>query len=206
MPNFMVVDLSHHNSDTDFTKAKAAGVVGIIHKATQGTGFADPQYAARRTAALAAGLLWGAYHFGTGADATSQLKYFLKVAAPDDQTLVALDIEENEQTPPNSMSIDQATEFLQGIETALGRKAIIYGGAYLKENLGGSQDAYLAQHKLWWAQYSPQPSLPEIWSSYWLWQYTDGHHGTPQDVDGLGVPDCDTYAASSETLSSEWSA
>ena len=32
----VVVDLSHHNDPVDFVRAKAAGIVGVIHKATQG--------------------------------------------------------------------------------------------------------------------------------------------------------------------------
>jgi len=61
--NPFVVDLSHHNDVTDFSKVKAAGIVGVIHKSTEGTGFADKMYAVRRGHAIDAGLLWGAYHF-----------------------------------------------------------------------------------------------------------------------------------------------
>ena len=35
-PINVVVDLSHHNETVDFAKMKAAGIVGVIHKATQG--------------------------------------------------------------------------------------------------------------------------------------------------------------------------
>lgn len=204
MPNFMVVDLSHHNATADFAKAKQTGVAGIIHKASQGTGFADPKYASRRKQALQAGLLWGAYHFATGADVTAQLKFFLATAAPDEHTLVALDFELNEQTPANSMSLAQAKAFLKGIESALMRKAVLYGGAYLKEKLGTANDPYLAQHRLWWAQYSPAPALPATWPAYWLWQYTDGHHGSAQNVPGLGTPDCDTFDGTPDQLTASW--
>ena len=64
----LIVDLSHHNGDVEFPRAKAAGVVGVIHKATQGTKFVDPTYAKNRKAATDIGLLWGAYHFSTGGD------------------------------------------------------------------------------------------------------------------------------------------
>ena len=55
----VVIDLSHHNNNVDFAKVVAAGVLGVIHKATQGTTTVDPLYAQRRGEALAAGLLWG---------------------------------------------------------------------------------------------------------------------------------------------------
>ncbi|MEI9963689.1 MAG: GH25 family lysozyme [Caulobacteraceae bacterium] len=43
-----VVDLSHHNGTVDLGKAKAAGVLGVIHKASQGLQSVDPAYAANR--------------------------------------------------------------------------------------------------------------------------------------------------------------
>jgi hypothetical protein len=36
--NPLVVDLSHHNDVADFGKVKAAGIAGIIHKATEASG------------------------------------------------------------------------------------------------------------------------------------------------------------------------
>jgi Glycosyl hydrolases family 25 len=46
--NPLVVDLSHHNDVVDFSKVKAAGIAGIIHKATEAIGFVDNAYAVRR--------------------------------------------------------------------------------------------------------------------------------------------------------------
>src|SRR5262249_37968581 len=83
--NPLVVDLSHHNDVADFGAVKAAGIAGIIHKATEGVGFTDQLYADRRGRAPGVGLLWGAYHFLRPGD------FFLKVAAPDNTTLHGLD-------------------------------------------------------------------------------------------------------------------
>ena len=44
----VVVDLSHHNENVDFAKMKANGIVGVIHKATQGLTYVDKTYAKRR--------------------------------------------------------------------------------------------------------------------------------------------------------------
>jgi hypothetical protein len=60
-----VVDLSHYQTPVDFSRIKAAGIVGVIHKASQRTSYPDPSYAIRMPQAINAGLLWGAYHFGT---------------------------------------------------------------------------------------------------------------------------------------------
>jgi GH25 family lysozyme M1 (1,4-beta-N-acetylmuramidase) len=61
-----VVDISHHNTVTDLRATAAAGIWGVIHKSSQGRGYRDPDYAARRPRRKAAGLLWGAYHFNDG--------------------------------------------------------------------------------------------------------------------------------------------
>src|SRR5262245_19681427 len=96
----VVVDLSHHNADPDFAVARDdGGIVGVIHKATQGLGYTDPTYVERAGAAAGEGLLWGAYHFGTGSDGVYQAEHFLDVVQPADDTLLVLDFEANPQGP-----------------------------------------------------------------------------------------------------------
>ncbi len=80
MPINVVIDISHHNGNVDLKKAKAAGVLGVIHKATQGIGMFDSRYETNRQQAQAAGLLWGAYHFGTKAKGAAQADFFLSKA------------------------------------------------------------------------------------------------------------------------------
>jgi lysozyme len=58
--NYMVVDLSHYDPAHDYDAVKAAGVTGVIYKATQGQTYQDPTYPKQRRAALKAGLCWGA--------------------------------------------------------------------------------------------------------------------------------------------------
>src|SRR5262245_47589329 len=115
--NPLVVDLSHHNDVTDFGKVKAAGYAGIIHKATEAIGFVDKMYTIRRGPAINAGLLWGAYHFQRPVSIPAQVDFFLKIAAPDNMTLLALD-HEDERVP-----LIDAKEFLLRVEHAVGRKA-----------------------------------------------------------------------------------
>jgi GH25 family lysozyme M1 (1,4-beta-N-acetylmuramidase) len=55
--NPLVVDLSHHNDVADFDAVKAAGIAGVIHKATESVGFTDKLYADRRGRALGVGKL-----------------------------------------------------------------------------------------------------------------------------------------------------
>ncbi len=94
-----VVDLSHHNGDVDLARAKAAGIMGIIHKATQGTQYEDATYDGNRAQAASNGLSWGAYHFGIGGDGVAQAEHFLSIVNPCDQDLLVLDCEANPHGP-----------------------------------------------------------------------------------------------------------
>ena len=127
--NPLVVDLSHHNDVADFGKVKAVGIAGIIHKATEAIRFVDNKYAVRRGPAMNAGLLWGAYHFLRPVSIPAQVDFFLKIAAPDNATLLALD-HEDERVP-----LINAKEFLLRLEHAVGRKAVLYSGSLIKEQL-----------------------------------------------------------------------
>ena len=116
----VVIDLSHHNQNLDFASIRSGGgILGIIHKATQGLDYADPTYLPHRTSALANGLLWGAYHFGTGSDGVQQAQHFLDVVRPDAQTLLILDLEANGQGP--SMTLEQARAFITHVNDQTGR-------------------------------------------------------------------------------------
>jgi lysozyme len=82
-PLNVVVDISHHNGNVNLAKAKEDGILGVIQKATQGQSFKDPTYQRNRRKANDAGLLWGAYHFGTGSDGLKQAQHFLDVVGND---------------------------------------------------------------------------------------------------------------------------
>jgi len=85
----VVIDLSHYNPVTSFQQVQQSGIVGVIHKATEGTNWNDPTYAGRQPQALAAGLWWGAYHFGVNEDGATQAQYFLSIVKPGPQDLLA---------------------------------------------------------------------------------------------------------------------
>lgn len=206
MPNAMVIDLSHHNAKVDFQKIRAAGVVGVIHKATEGTGFVDSQYALRKPAALAAGLLWGAYHFGTGDDVGAQVAHFIKTTSPDGSFVLVLDFEKNEPSPANSMSLAQAKQFLTAVQTQSGQRPKIYTGmSYMTAAVGPHAEPTLATYRVWWAQYASAPHLRPTWQNYWLWQYTDGVNGPAEkSVNGVGNCDCDTFNGDEAGLRANW--
>lgn len=212
-----VVDLSHHNvgplkgGAIDFKAVAAAGIWGVICKASEGAGYGDPTYDQRRTAIKAAGLLHGAYHFNTGEAVRAQVDKFFLEADPDEGTCMVLDFEKQTVKSKGDMSISQMVVMLHMIETRLGRKAKIYSGNRLRETiakLGPLDRAYVCEHRLWYCQYGPRADkLPAGFSKYWLWQYTGDGLGPPPHniagVKGLGV-DLNAYQGTREQLASEW--
>jgi lysozyme len=205
MPNAMVIDLSHHNANVDFPRIRAAGVVGVIHKATQGTKFVDPRYAERKQPAWDAGLMWGAYHFGTGDDVDAQIANFINATHPDGTFVIVLDFEKNGPIGDNSMSLDQAKDFLTKVEAQTGQRPVLYTGHYLTDVAGTKPDPDLASYRVWWARYSSDPHLHATWPNYWLWQYSDGKDGPDHKlVDGASPCDCNTFAGSEDELRANW--
>jgi lysozyme len=191
-----VLDLSHHNTVSDWSEVIESGIVGIIHKATEGSSFVDSTYAQRAHDAQSAGLKWGAYHFLRPGDMRQQAQHFVNTAG-DDIELYAADHEDE------GVSLNDLKNFLIEVELLTGRKPIIYSGHVLKEQLEGKgRDAALAEYRLWLAHYtSGAPTWPEeTWESWWLWQYSD-----QESCPGCGGSiDCNSYEGTDEQLRTEW--
>lgn len=215
--NPKVIDISHYEgivgasptpSFKPFDQLKQAGIIGVIHKATQGVNAQDPTYVLRRHWAQEQGLLWGAYHFNTGEPVEQQVHNFLQHALPDENTLMALDFEDNSMS---EMSIEQAAEFLLRLGARLGRQPVIYGGNRLKELLPGASaevKAIITSHRLWLAEYSRTPKLPPGFGAYWLWQFTgDGEGPAPHVVPGIRAEsgiDINSWPGEDEELIAQW--
>jgi lysozyme len=203
-----VLDLSHYNLVTNLSTVKSSGIWGIIHKATEATNYTDPKYAGRKKGFLEVGLLWGAYHFlhpSTTASIEAQLNYFLSVAGIDDQTLYALDWEASSTGTPTEADAEQ---FMRLLESKTGRKGVVYSGNVAKEQISGV-NAYLAQCRLWLAQYASSGiSTQATWNNnVWLWQYSDGENGpAPHGCPGVtGLVDTNSWIDTQDLLRSQWS-
>lgn len=200
----VVVDLSHHNRVADFRTVKADGIEAVIHKATQGFRYRDPKYADRRGRALGADLLWGAYHFGVSGDGIAQAEHFLAVVGPQAGDLLVLDFEPNPSG--GDMTVDEAEDFVVHVYGVTGRWPGLYsGGYYLREKLRGDPDTILSNCWLWLAQWGPVPRIPGPWSTWVLWQYTDGAIGPePHVVAGIGHCDRDKFNGDLDALGRFW--
>lgn len=188
-----VVDMNHFSVVSDFATMRSRGnILAIIHKASEGGDWFDPLYSTRRAEAEAAGLLWGAYHFGTHQySGAQQAASFLAAAQPGPMTQMALDLEPNEHNPGNTMDLGQAEEFVQTVYQTTGRLPLVYthptwanGGVYgrARISLGAriEPQSILASCDLWLADYRMEPELPWAWANrgWRLWQYAgDDYQG-----------------------------
>jgi len=172
-----VIDLSHNNADTiDFAALAADGVKMVIHKVSQGTGFVDNKYAERRRAALAAGLLWEAYHFADASPVQQQLAHFLAVADLDETMRGALDFEPNGNS---TISPANANAFAATLDGRRGVQCLRYTGAAFLTPAAKAATPWLRSGPIWWARYGAMPTRewlapmgvdPEHMV---MWQYTD---------------------------------
>lgn len=196
LKNSPVVDLSHWNEVTDWHAIRASGVIGVIHKFSQGTGYRDPMFDEAREGCRKVGLLFGRYHFAEGSDVTAQVRNFL--ADHDDEELLALDWEDNTSST-GTMSLSQAVRFVQDVERLTGQLPALYSGNTAKEALG-APNPELSKCRLWLAHYASEPVCPPGWSEPWLWQWTD--QGKTPGV--IGDVDQDAFQGSESALRAEW--
>ena len=204
-----VIDISRSVTVSDFRRVRQSNILAVIHKASEGGDYADAACAARRPRAEAAGLLWGTYHYGTGQmSGARQAAFFLAASRPGPRTLLALDLEANENNPSNSMRLDQAEDFVKAVAEATGRLPVVYvhptwanGDPLPVSGLSfGARitpDSILARCGLWVADYHDSPELPLAWAStgWRLWQYAGdenaSHPAYNQTTIVQGISHCD---------------
>ena len=199
-----IVDIYHLNT-VDLAAAKADGIVAVIHKASEGASVKDAEYRNRHDQAKAQGLLWGAYHYSSGASVSDQVANFVEQAQPTEDDVIALDWEASTSGP--DMTQEQARRFVEMIRSELGRFPVIYGGRLLRETIGANRDDVLAKCPLWYSRYANAPiGIPKsTWPSYTLWQFTDGNSGPqPHTVKGIGRCDRNRFAGSLGELKEQW--
>jgi len=185
-----VVNMSHYDlMRPDFVAMANEGIVGVIHEATFPRLERDARYYERQRAALEAGLLWGAYHFGDATNPIGQADHFVNAVTsarppirPDHPekrrgVLLVLDFEKNGHYPGGTMSVAQAVAFVERIKERTGKYPGLYCSEYrLRQMLygPGATSAHrqtLANCWLWIANYHAEPRNTAPWRTWHMWQY-----------------------------------
>lgn len=176
------IDISHQ--DNINWNTISGDIEFVIHKATQGSTFIDPQFNSRWQKLKSTPLIRGAYLFlNWQQPAIDQVNNFLSLGI--DFTARGclppfLDIEDAvpasgnqyiKNNPHDSLAL--VTEVLQLLEQKTGRTPIIYTYKnFLIEYLPGYES--LSKYQLWLAAYQPQqPSVPTGWNDFLFWQWSE---------------------------------
>lgn len=178
------IDVSHFQGSIDWTKVTKSGISYTMIKASQGTSFVDPNFETNWTGAQKKGLGCGAYHYFLPTESfISQADVFITLLKsvgynPESDLRPAVDCEEMDSCS-NATYVFALGNFLSLLELFLGVKPMIYTSPSFWNNLGNPN---FGSHPLWLADYAETPAIPEPWSAFTIWQYSDS--GTVNGIDG----------------------
>lgn len=189
-----VASFQHPNgARIDWRQAAADGASFAFVKATEGTTYTNPYFAADYRAAHDAGLVRSAYHYARPhvdpATARNQADVFVRTAgvAGDKGDLpLTLDLEESGGLAPPTL-IAWTHAFVDEVTSKTSRPVIIYTyPAFWQTAMANTKE--FSGLPLWIASYrsgGPRAPLPGGWSSWTFWQYTSTGRvaGIPADVD-----------------------
>lgn len=164
------IDISHWQDFPDFEQVAASGVRGMIHKATEGTTYQDPNRKENCANAAEAGLLISTYYWIKPGDGRDQTNFYLDTIQPVIGERVCIDYEE---AGCSLITLEDAVSTLLDAKKEL--KITVYSGHLLKEQLNGRNDFLAEETDLWLAQYTTgTPSWPdETYDQWMLHQYSE---------------------------------
>jgi lysozyme len=171
---FVVIDVSHYQKTPDWNAVKASGILGVIFKCTEGTGYLDPTYKQRKSAAKQAGLVVCSYHYLKRGSINQQMQWFVNNAEPVPGERLVIDFEDKDCSLDDLM---QACQWLMNYAPPL--EITVYGAnGFLGALLAGKKNDFLGQFSLWVASYTSAaaPTMTDLkatWPNWTLWQKTD---------------------------------
>lgn len=186
-----IIDISKWQGSVNPAKMKAAGVDGVMVRATYGT-YVDEKVHEFAPALLAAGIPIGFYHyFHPFEDPDKQFAAFRGVVVRYGYQLrLALDLEEpsgvDAGLPARARLFAEAMR--REFSMSGGRKHLIYTNAsYWRTAL--KSPVWGADYELWIAAWTnaAKPSVPAPWTTWTVWQYTSEGNGPAHGVGSARV-------------------
>ncbi|MEQ0559254.1 lysozyme [Amycolatopsis sp. NEAU-NG30] len=177
-------DVSGHQGPVDWPGAARTGARFVYVKATEGTGFVNPQFAQQYNGSYNAGLIRGAYHFARPdvSGGAEQARYFLAHGggwSADGKTLPgALDAEYNPYGETcygkdAAGMVAWIRDFSDTYRAATGRYPTIYTSTSWWKRCTANNGGF-GDNPLWIARYNTYiGELPAGWAVHTIWQFAD---------------------------------
>ena len=187
------IDVSVFQKSVDWSRVAGAGIAFVFVRSSF-SNVTDGMFAKHWPGARNAGLLRGAYHFLVpNLDPGKQAEVFINNLKTDPGELPpVLDLEEGSAKITSAAQYaDFALAWLTAVESALGKRPIIYTGAGFwdfKMLVNGQYPPWAASYELWSASYPMRdgapaleqlaaakfkPRIPKSWSAHTIWQYSE---------------------------------
>lgn len=147
----------------------------ICKKSFQNYFMKQQLYHTRKTLAKALGLKWGAYHLGRPGNPVAQANHFLQFAQPQEDELIALDIEHDDSK--KWISFADAEIFAKQIYKRIGRYPVLYTNHHTAQRIAARRAEFplLSRMQLWYARFKGdiRGAFPMgNWDTYALWQFS----------------------------------
>ncbi|MFC8129075.1 lysozyme [Streptomyces sp. NPDC057302] len=179
-------DVSSHQKNVDWQKAKSRGARFVYVKATESHTYRNPHFEQQYNGSRRAGIIRGAYHFAVPSKSSGrkQAAYFMDHGGKwraDGWTLPpALDVENNPYGSHKCYGVgrtgmvDWIKSFSDEVVRQTGRRPVIYTTTKWWDDCTGGSRAFGSDHALWLARWSSTPGkLPAGWSFQTIWQYAN---------------------------------
>ena len=176
------IDASHHQGAIDWQAVADDGVSFAYLKATEGTTYTDPTFAAHRAEAQDLGIDVGGYHYfqlcSSGADQAGHFASVLgKLGAGDLPPAIDLELAGSCPTPPpRDVLLAEVRTFLRQVEAATEREPVVYLYPELEEQYDFA--GALGDYRQWVRSLDGRPTR-----DWWIWQQTDSG-----SVEGIAGP------------------
>ena len=111
----------------------------------------------------------------------------MRAYAPSQGDLAPMiDVEKYDKSVTVAAFLREVRKLLELVTTEVGRKPFLYTANWFWTSIGNPDP--LDDYPLWVAYYNddPEPTLPQGWSNWVIWQYTDKGH-----IAGIGENTCD---------------
>lgn len=188
------VDLSSYQTHVDFAALKAADIAFVFTKLGEGQTIFDPTYVRNVTECKKNGILVGPYAFVRPMPSSyprteARIHWGLSRNAPECDLPLVMDLESPPNPDQKSWVAEWALSYLDEAAQLWNRRPLLYSYPYFLEQLKAPS---LAAYDLWIASYNTaswpddndKPLVPEPWTTWQFWQWTDKYKFGIMSVDG----------------------